>query len=118
MKKLIAIGAGVIALLTAPAMADKPLDIARDLSTVKTTAIQAIQAAQKIFPGQTYDVDLENTFIGHYWEIKIFTTDQRLIEAFVDAQNGEVVAADETAIINGKKKKTRNRVENGIPVQQ
>ena len=56
--------------------------------------------------------------MGYYWQIKVLTTDQRLIEAYVDGKTGEVVAADETNFIKGKKKKNRTRFENGMPAQQ
>jgi hypothetical protein len=104
--------------LSGAALADKPEEIARDLSFVTVPAVQAIYATQKLFPGQVYDVDLESNFVGYYWQVKVLTTDQRLIEAYVDGKTGEVVAADETNFIKGKKKKNRTRFENGMPTQQ
>lgn len=118
MNKKIVIGALISSLMIGTAMADKPQEVAQELALVKVPAVQAIEAAQKLFPGQTYDVDLEKTFVGNFWEVKIFTTDQRFIQAYVDAKTGEVVAADETAFIKGKKKKSRTHFENGMPVQQ
>ena len=118
MNKPLILGGILSALALNTALADKPSEIARELNFITVPATQAIKVAQKLFPGQIYDIDLESNFIGYYWQVKIFTTDQRFIDAFVDAKTGVVVAADETVDFKGKKKKSRTRYENGMPIQQ
>ena len=118
MNKPLILGTILSALAMNTALADKPSEIARELSFITVPATQAIEAAQKLFPGQIYDIDLESNFIGYYWQVKIFTTDQRFIDAFVDAKTGVVVAADETINLKGKKKKSRTRYENGMPIRE
>ena len=118
MNKPLILGGILSALAMNTALADKPSEIARELNFITVPATQAIEAAQKLFPGQIYDIDLKSNFVGYYWQVKIFTTDQRFIDAFVDAKTGVVVATDETVDFKGKKKKSRTRYENGMPIQQ
>ncbi len=117
MQKKLLIGGLIASLTMGVAVADSLREVTKELSNINVPAIQAVQAAEQLFQGQTFDVDLESNFMGTYWQIKMIAPDQRLIEAYVDGKTGQVVAAEETVQVKGKKQKTRTQYQNGQPVQ-